>query len=284
MLLKFNLLFYSLMFSSFACKNKANPIFGFDNAHIVSVKPSSIHFVNEIPLPAGYHLVYGNDSLFAKWLGHLPLRSDNTVYLYNHQPKKNQQAQYAVLDLAIGNKDLLQCADAVMKLRADYLCDRKRYNDISFSSTDGTILDYIDWLAGYRWKENGNKLIKYKYVNTANSQQAYTGFMETVFSYCNTWSLEKQLKLPPDYDKVVEPGDVFIKGGFPGHAELVIAVAENKNKDRIFLLAQGFMPAQDIHVLKNPARPSLSPWYYNNELDPLWTPEYVFKKGALRRW
>ncbi|MBS1655323.1 MAG: hypothetical protein JSU05_10795, partial [Bacteroidetes bacterium] len=151
MISKSSLLLCSMIFTGIDCKNEANPPFRLSIENIVSVKPISIHFVNEIPLPAGYHLVNGNDSLFSGWLGQLPLRNDNTVYLYNHQPKKNQQAQYAVLDLSIGDKDLVQCADAVMKLRADYLKDKMRYNDISFFSTDGQMLNYNDWLAGCRW-------------------------------------------------------------------------------------------------------------------------------------
>ena len=57
-------------------------------------------------------------------------------------------------------------------------------------------------------------------------------------------------------------GDLFIKGGFPGHAVLVADVAENRaTGERRFLLVQSFMPAQEMHVLKNPANADGSPWY-----------------------
>ena len=52
-------------------------------------------------------------------------------------------------------------------------------------------------------------------------------------------------------------GDVFIKGGFPGHAVVVLDMAENdRTGQRVFLLAQSYMPAQDIHIMKNPTNAS----------------------------
>jgi len=38
------------------------------------------------------------------------------VFLYNGKIKQNQQAQFAVLDIGIGNKDLQQCADIILRL------------------------------------------------------------------------------------------------------------------------------------------------------------------------
>ncbi len=80
-------------------------------------------------------------------------------------------------------------------------------------------------------------------------------------------------------------GDVFIKGGFPGHAVLVADMVENKaTGEKRFLLLQSYMPAQDIHVLKNPKSEDGTPWYTTPVGDQLVTPEWVFKGTALRRW
>jgi hypothetical protein len=80
-------------------------------------------------------------------------------------------------------------------------------------------------------------------------------------------------------------GDLFIKGGFPGHAVLVADVAQNKaTGERRFLLVQSFMPAQEMHVLKNPADPDASPWYPLDFGDRLVTLEWVFPRESLRGW
>jgi hypothetical protein len=44
------------------------------------------------------------------------------------------------------------------------------------------------------------------------------------------------------------------------------------------------MPAQDIHVLKNPKSADGTPWYSTEIGDQLVTPEWVFLRSALRRW
>jgi hypothetical protein len=111
----------------------------------------------------------------------------------------------------------------------------------------------------------------------------YNSFMELVFSYCGTYSLSKQLKPVTDI-KSIQPGDMFVKAGFPGHAVTVMAVAKNAAGETRFLLSQGYMPAQDIHILKNYSNPELSPWYSVKEIFPLYTPQWQFESGSLMRW
>ncbi|MFT3823569.1 MAG: DUF4846 domain-containing protein [Chitinophagaceae bacterium] len=215
--------------------------------------------IAELPLPAGYKRMKRTDTSFGAWLQQVSLKKDNRVYLYNGSLKRNQQAQFAVLDIPVGNKDLQQCADAVMRLRAEYLYSRKQFSQIVFADNNGK---------------------QYRYAGGDNFQQ----YLEKVFSYCGSASLQKQLK-PVNRFENIQPGDVLIKGGSPGHAMLVMDVAENEAGKRIYLLAQSYMPAQDIHIVKNPISTDLSPWYEvcsDNCL--IYTPEWVFTKNDLRRW
>jgi hypothetical protein len=63
---------------------------------------------------------------------------------------------------------------------------------------------------------------------------------------------------------------------------MVVDVCEKDGK-KAFLLAQGYMPAQQFHVLKNPLHED-DPWYYVDEIHyPFQTPEYVFGEGSLKR-
>src|SRR5690242_20715529 len=84
-----------------------------------------------IPPPPGYHRIAASDP-FTSWLRSIPLKKNRTVYLYDGSRKYNQTAQFAVLDISVGHQDLQQCADAVMRLRAEYFYARKDYNSICF--------------------------------------------------------------------------------------------------------------------------------------------------------
>lgn len=221
----------------------------------------SFSTVKNIPLPPGYERLPAADASFAAWLRNRPLKNSNTVYLYNGMLKRNQDAQFAVLDIPVGKQDLQQCADAVMRLRAEYLYDRERWNEILFT-------------------DNNRKA--YRYQN-GKDRPAFESYLRNVFSWCGSASLEKQLK-PAGSISQITPGDVLIKGGYPGHAVIVMDAAINARGERIYLLAQSYMPAQDIHILKNPANGRLSPWYKAVDNQRIITPEWVFETHQLRRW
>jgi len=54
--------------------------------------------------------------------------------------------------------------------------------------------------------------------------------------------------------------------------------------EKRFLLLQSYMPAQSMHILKNPNAADGSPWYVTPVSDQLVTPEWTFARTALRRW
>jgi hypothetical protein len=216
--------------------------------------------INEIPLPVGFTRLKESNGSFAQWLLNLPLKPNKTVYTFDGVAKANQTAQFAVLDISVGKKDLQQCADAVMRLRAEYLFAIKKFEAIHFTDNEGK---------GYQFNAP---------FTSGHLQQ----YLQGVFGMCGTASLAKQLKRISMTD--IQPGDVLIRGGFPGHAVIVMDVAMNPSGEKIYLLAQSYMPAQDIHLLVNPSDKKLSPWYLVNAAELIQTPEYTFKNDELKRW
>src|SRR4030095_4916437 len=271
----------ALLFTLSSCTNTEKNIEAKPTNKITQVNTETIRGIS---LPQGFNYVDDGDSVYSNWLLYLKLKKSKTVFLYNGKLKSNQDAQYSVLNIDIGKKDLIQCADAAMKLRADYLFEKQLYDQIKFLTTSGDEISFENWLKGIRWKEQGNKLVSYNMnKERINIQKEYSLFMEFVFSYCGTYSLSKQLK-PVNDSRSVQPGDVFVYGGFPGHAVTVMAVAKNEEGEKIFLLSQGYMPAQDIHILKNYTDSGLSPWYAISGIYPLSTPQWKFEIGSLKRW
>jgi hypothetical protein len=239
--------------------------------------------VSEIPLPAGYSRVKAEAGSFGAWLRKVPLKAHNTVYLYNGAIKPNQSAQFAVLDITVGKKDLQQCADAVIRLYAEYLYASQQYTKIAFHATDGTLMDYNSWMKGYRFVVKQDGLRKQLTGTSCQGSECFRLYLQQVFAYAGTLSLSKELA-PVDTRQQLQAGDVFIRGGSPGHAVLVMDVAVNAAGEKLFLLAQSYMPAQDIHILKNPAG-VLSPWYSVAKGEKLLgTPEWVFNWNELMRF
>lgn len=218
--------------------------------------------VTEIPVPAGYQRISCPENSFGSWLRKVGIKKDTRVHLYNGRLKENQSAQYAVLNIPVGNKDLQQCADAVMRMRAQYLYYHKRFGEIVFTDNSGK---------------------KYACPGAIDSIH-FERYLEKVYSWCGTLSLEKQLHPVADF-QTIQPGDVLIKGGSPGHAVIVMDVAVNKTGKKVYLLAQSYMPAQEIHVLKDPMNGTLSPWYeVKTDHSLITTPEWTFTLKQLRRW
>ncbi|HAS46916.1 MAG TPA: hypothetical protein DCS93_40900 [Microscillaceae bacterium] len=246
---------------------------------------NNIATIQEIPVPAGYQRVKVSPTSFGHYLRNLPLKSDPTVYLYNGQKKRNQRAQYAVVDIDVGKKNLQQCADAIMRLRAEYLFAQKQFHQIRFNFTSGDPALYTQWRKGYRARIRGNKVSWLKSRSYDPSYQNFRKYLEVVFTYAGSYSLARELKKVQNI-RDLRLGDVFIQGGFPGHAVLVVDVARHsRTGEVVFLLAQSYMPAQDIHLLKNLNNSRLNPWYSIRQVrEELETPEWTFKKNNLKRF
>lgn len=239
--------------------------------------------LQEIPAPTGYNRLVVPPHSFAFWLRHLPLQAAGSpVLLYNGAVKPYQEGAYRVLDIDIGKRDLQQCADAVMRLRAEYLYSQEKYADIHFNYTSGHTIRFSDWSQGKRPKVSGSK-VSFT-APTGQQDVSYAQFkryLTNVFSYAGTASLSKEL--PTKALATIQAGDVFIQGGFPGHAILVMDVAVHpQTGERLFLLAQSYMPAQSIHILRNLQQSDLSPWYSNRFTGLLETPEWNFEALDLR--
>ena len=158
-----------------------------------------VETIRGISLPPGFDYVAEGDTAYSNWLLDLRLKKNKTVYLYNGKLKSNQDAQYGVLDIDIGKKDLVQCADAAMKLKADYLFEKHLYDQIKFLTTSGNEISFENWRRGMRWKVQGAKLVSYNINKEGiNKENEYASFMEFVFSYCGSYSLSKQLKVVND--------------------------------------------------------------------------------------
>ena len=218
--------------------------------------------------PSGFSRTVIDTSSFGFYLRHLKLKPFGTkVKYYNGQPKNKSNVYISVIDMDIGNRDLQQCADAVMRLRSEYLYARKRYQDIHFNFVSDGLPRYYE-----------------EYIEGDQSYEKFRKYLDYIFSSANTRSLSHELINLEDI-KEMQIGDVFIKTGNPyGHAIIVVDMAKNPaTGEKVYMLAQSYMPAQDIQVLINRENPRISPWYKLDETT-IETPEWTFHPGDLKRF
>ena len=258
---------------------------------ISDIKSQQINYINpegstistRIIVPKGFERTREETGSYGQYLRNLPLKKDGAkVLYYDGSEKENYNVYVAVVKQEIGNRDLHQCADAVMRVRADYLWKNGRYEDIHFNFTNGWRADYSKWMEGKRIRVSGNKSYWIDATSPSNSYSDYWKYMQMIFAYAGSLSLSKELVYVDIKD--LEIGDVFIQGGSPGHAIAVVDMAVNKRtNEKIFLLAQSFMPAQEFQVLDN-NNGNLGPWYSDSFSDILYTPEWTFNKSDLMRF
>ena len=220
---------------------------------------------------------------FAEFLQNLPLKPDGAVVKYFDGRTKISSAYTAVVDYTLGDRDLQQCADAVIRLRAEYLYQSGQQDRIQFHFVNGFLASFPKWARGYGISVNGNEAQWGR--NTANNEsyESFQKYLDIVYAYASTLSLDNELDAI-DITKMAA-GDVFIRGGSPGHCVIVVDTAiQEAGGKKAFMLAQGYMPAQDIQILKCPAADNASPWYTDDFGDILVTPEYTFSKTELKAW
>ena len=252
------------------------------NSTIVQTKGQTIS--TRFAPPKGFTRQEASPNSYTTFLRNIELKPHGTlVHLYNGSEKHNKVAD-AVLRFDVGKSDLQQCADAVMRIRSEYLFNQKKYEAIHFNFTNGFRADFKRWQNGERISVKGNTCSWVKKAKSDSSHETFRNYLDMVYSYAGSLSLSKELQSVDDLQSV-EAGDVFIIGGSPGHAVTVMDIAVNKSGEKVFMLSQSYMPAQDIHVLKNLNNLNISPWYKVKDIkDVLDTPEYTFEPNNLMRF
>lgn len=217
--------------------------------------------------PKNYTRVALQKTDFGSYLRKLPLKPINSkVKYFDGREKYNNNVYVSVVDMEIGTRDLQQCADAVMRLRGEYLFEQKRLQDIHFN-----------------FVSDGKPRYFKKYAKGDHSYKKFRRYMNYIFAYANTASLRKELAKVSNIQDM-QVGDVFIQQGNPfGHAVIVVDVAKNSQGEKIFMIAQSYMPAQETQILVNNQNAILSPWYTAKE-GTLHTPEWTFDSSDLRRF
>lgn len=247
------------------------------------IDPEGTTAAERIEPPEGFFRLPLDGGSFGEYLRNLPLKPHGSSVKYYDGGTKPWDVHVAVVDMDVGARDLQQCADAVIRLRAEYLYANGAFDKIHFNFTNGFNAKYSKWIQGYRISITGNKAVWVEKGSKSTDYESFRKYLDIVFAYAGTLSLSQEMKKIELNE--IQPGDVFLKGGSPGHCVIISDMAENpQTGEKVFLIAQSYMPAQDIHILKNPANEDGNPWYTAEFGDELVTPEWTFTKDQTYRF
>lgn len=221
--------------------------------------------IDRFDSPLGYSRVPVKKNTFADYLRTLELKPDGYLaHFYNGKSKPNDDKIYvAVVDLPISPRNTDMRAGSVIRLVSEYLFTNQEYDKISFHTDNQKV--------SFSLFSNGNY-----------SKQEFHKYIDFVMERSSTPSFCTDLK--PEKLSNIQIGDVFVQNNLRnGHAVIVVDITENKKGEKLFLLAQGFQPEQEIQIISNPNNKEISPWYQLKEGELL-TPEWRFMTTDLMRF
>ncbi|MDE6479885.1 MAG: DUF4846 domain-containing protein [Muribaculaceae bacterium] len=209
-------------------------------------------------LPQGYHRVKTESGSFEEYLQNLPLKPIGySTHLYDGS-LKNRKIATSVIDLDIDSLDLQHSADAIIRLRAEYLYKTGQFDKISYTFTDGFQCDYSKWAQGFRVRSDGNHTRWHK-ADDKTEDYSYATFREylrTVFAHTDERTLAKEMKDAKEDEFGI--GTVIFDRKNPRNVAIVVDMLERDTirhgygleNAEVVLLAQGGKPAQEIEIIR----------------------------------
>jgi hypothetical protein len=237
-----------------------------------------------ILLPSNYKRTTYSSTSFSNYIQNYNLKPFGTqVINYDGNPYLYQEGHVGILELPVPSNGLQQCADALIRMRAEYLWETNQKEKIGFNFTSGHYCSWTKYAEGYRPKIKGSKVAYYKTAAANTSKENFYKYLNLIFMYSGTQSLYSELPKINNISKV-EVGDMLIYPGSPGHVIMVVDKATNDKGENLFIFAQGNTPAQSVHIIKNPSDLSLSPWFQVEIGAYMEIPTYYFNEAKFIRF
>ncbi len=248
------------------------------------INKDSLTIRSRVNVPEGYKRVTYTKGSFEDYLRNYELKPfgskiinyDNTEYFW-------QRGHVGILEVPVPKNGLQQCADALIRIRSEYLWKNNRKDEIGFNFTSGHYCSWKKYAEGYRPKVNGSKVTFNKTARVDHSKANFYKYLNLIYMYSGTLSLYNELSEIKDVSKL-KIGDMLIKGGTPGHIVMICDEVINDQGEKRFLLFQGNTPAQSVHLVKNLEDSNISPWYQLKKDAVIPVSNYTFDSSKFVRF
>lgn len=224
------------------------------------------------PTPPGYSRVKVEAGSFAEWLRGLPMAPAGTPALsFDGKETLAGDDDYlaGVVAIDVGDADLQQSSDVIIRLQAEFLWSRGERDKISYLSATKLNMPLSRWEKGQRLIAAGPNVgwvIKGKPAEVDHAE--FRKYLATIFNWANSTSLVQRSTAVAD-PKELLAGDFFLQSDSPNHLAVVLDIAEKPSGERVALLGQARNPAESIHVVR-PGK--ATPWFSVRPPVPVLTP------------
>lgn len=247
------------------------------------VNKDSLTIKSRVNVPEGYKRVAYPKGSFEDYLRHYKLKPfGSKIINYDDSEYFWQGGHIGVLEIPVPKNGLQQCADALIRIRSEYLWDNDRKDEIGFNFTSGHYCSWQKYAEGYRPKISSSKVSFHKTASADHSKNNFYKYLNLIYMYSGTLSLFNELESVKAKDLKI--GDMLIKGGSPGHIVILCDEVVNDNGEKLFLLFQGNTPAQSVHLVKNLEDASISPWYQLEDDAVVPVSNYTFNSAKFVRF
>lgn len=180
--------------------------------------------------------------------------------------------------------DLEQCTDMALRLYAEYHWARGSADSLEFKLQNGQRIAWREWRAGRRLRFDSAANRHVTAPSTTDSTRAeFERFLHYLFLWTGSAALQRDL--PEVRADDLRPGDLIVQNttGAMGHVSVILDVAQGSGGQRLYLIGNGWTPAQSFFVRMARSDEGIDGWFtlagYEKHLSV-----YGFGPFNFRRW
>ena len=242
---------------------------------VARIEESGMTVSSRINPPMGCTRDFAASDSFSAFLRAYPVKGAAAdVLFYDGNPRTDAQAA-AVLDVSLGKKNHEGPAGSIARLYAEYFYSTEEFHKAAFSIGHGLSFSFEKWRKGYRLNDKGTDWVSGG--KESNGEENFNSFLSSLMIYLSADNLKTDCTKIEDVDSdEIRVGDLFIGNNSDGKARILMVADICRNDEtgeKLMLLVQGGSPAQTLHIVENPANPTLSPWYSCAFTNQLVTPD-----------
>ena len=192
-----------------------------------------------VKTPEGYTRIKYPEGTFQEFIQNYPLKPFGAkVINYDSSEYFYQSGHIGILEVPVPKNGLQQCADALIRLRSEYLWKINQQSKIGFEFTSGHYCSWKKYAEGYRPKVKGSKVTFHKTAQKNSSKENFYRYLNLIYTYSGTLSLYNELSKVTSAKKL-RIGDMLVYPGTPGHIVMIVDEIENEQGEKTIYFSTG---------------------------------------------